>query len=395
MLWVQVDNDGPSARAHHAMVFDGPRRRTVLFGGAGRGGPLGDTWAWDGDRWVQVDEIGPAPRVRHAMAFDETLGLTVLFGGHDAAGDGFGDTWGWDGTSWTQLSDLGPRARWGHGMAFDPKRERVLLFAGRDGGGLFGDTWAWDGNVWTQVQDIGPPPRSGHLMAFDHASDRVLLVGGHRDGGVDPSTWEWDGEHWAEVVRFGPAPRADGASFSFGTSTVLFGGVDPAGEGLVFADTWEWVDRRWTQRQDIGPSPRTGHAAVLDTSRARAVLFGGSSTAADEGGSTADTWELVATTADGRSADEAFDLSLEIIQQQASLWRIVVGITLHVPVPETVQGFASVQDANDVLIGAPQTLSIPAMSPTGGTTFVVAQKPITGRAALNIGGRELVRTATF
>ena len=87
--WSQRSATGPSARSHHAMVYDRHRGRTVLFGGFGwPAGSLGDTWEWNGSTWTRVATSGPAPRHDHAMApyyFEDDSAF--LFGGRDEAGN--------------------------------------------------------------------------------------------------------------------------------------------------------------------------------------------------------------------------------------------------------------------------------------------------------------------
>jgi Galactose oxidase, central domain len=53
--WSQTQDVGPDARTGHAMTYDAPRGRVVLFGGAALGSePYGDTWEWDGRDWLEV-----------------------------------------------------------------------------------------------------------------------------------------------------------------------------------------------------------------------------------------------------------------------------------------------------------------------------------------------------
>ena len=56
----------------------------------------------------------------------------------------------------------------------------------------------------------------------------------------------------------------------------------------LVCDTWEWDGENWTQVDDIGPSARKWLAFAYDSSRNRAVLFGGLS----EDGPSGETWEL-------------------------------------------------------------------------------------------------------
>jgi len=73
--------------------------------------------------------------------------------------------------------------------------------------------------------------------------------------------------------------------------TVMLGGWQP-GAGFYHPDQWEWdgAAQTWTERQLSGtvPSPRFGASVVWDSTRNRAVLFGGFD---DTTGRKNDTWE--------------------------------------------------------------------------------------------------------
>ena len=110
------------------MAYDRSRGQTVLFGGSGSGGLLGDTWEWDAGVWIQRSSSGPSPRFGHAMAYDEIRQQVILFGGND--GSVKNDTWAWNGTTWSLINNSGPSPRMDVAMASDPERSRVVLFGG-------------------------------------------------------------------------------------------------------------------------------------------------------------------------------------------------------------------------------------------------------------------------
>src|SRR4029453_8537261 len=95
--WTQLEDQGPSARVGHNMVYDAERKQIVLFGGTSSQGDLGDTWAWDGTSWKLKADFGPSPRFWHGIAYDDVGRSTVLFGGayHTQPGPRLvqGDTW--------------------------------------------------------------------------------------------------------------------------------------------------------------------------------------------------------------------------------------------------------------------------------------------------------------
>jgi len=149
---------GPAKGYDHVMIFDAARKKTFLFGGysfAERAFRTGQ-WEWDGatTSWTPRVAAGaqPAARGGAAMVWDGDRRRAVLFGGDNAGWHN--DLWEWDGAAgtWTDRTPAGtkPAGRAYHTMAYDPVRKRVVLY-----GGLFLDaqnatitldeTWEWDG----------------------------------------------------------------------------------------------------------------------------------------------------------------------------------------------------------------------------------------------------------
>src|SRR5262249_48399734 len=160
--------------------YDAARQRIVLFGGddpfSGPGIVFGDTWEWDGNNWFQRSPTAtPSPRSGHAMAYDAPRSRVVLFGGGSfIVGGGFQDTWEWNGNDWTQMTPVtSPSARAGHAMAFDAARGRVVMFHGNQY--TSSEVWEWDGSNWSPgatppVSPVEPGPGpSAPAMAEDLA----------------------------------------------------------------------------------------------------------------------------------------------------------------------------------------------------------------------------------
>ena len=102
--WTHVPVLTPPQRDMVQIVADQLHQVIVLFGGLGKT----DTWTWDGFTWTQRfppqspavrSTTGPMP----GMAYDAARGQVVVFGG---AGDGpvLNDTWLWDGAEWWQAA---------------------------------------------------------------------------------------------------------------------------------------------------------------------------------------------------------------------------------------------------------------------------------------------------
>ena len=158
------------------MAHDPATGNMVLFGGAGSGGDLSDTWTWDGTTWTQQSPATrPAAREEATMAFDPATGNMVLFGG--LGGGYLSDTWTWDGTDWTQQSPAtSPPARNRAMMAFDPATGNMVLFGGVGSSGRLSDTWTWDGTNWTQREP-------GHQPLWLLGNDGVR-PGGRKHGAL-------------------------------------------------------------------------------------------------------------------------------------------------------------------------------------------------------------------
>jgi len=292
--WVQRDPSGrtPDPRADHALAADPERSRLVLFGGAGYGDTLDDTWEWDGVAWTRF-QAAPAPpaRMSPALAWDPGSSAVLLFGGDQA----LDDTWHWSQGDWSDPAAAGspPGRRW-HALATDTNRSRVVLFGGWDeDDDRRNDTWEWVGGMWEDVTPARPPPlptaRAGHALAWDAARGNAVLFGGF-DGVVRNDTWLWDGESWTSGGA-GDAPpprwRHTLAYDSARQRVVLFGGMQ--GVDHRFDDTWEWDGAAWTElHPSVSPPPISRTAAAYDAMRAQVVLFGGW----DEDGFSNETWTL-------------------------------------------------------------------------------------------------------
>jgi hypothetical protein len=190
----------PPARFGHALAYDSATNQVVLFGGAGTGGLLGDTWFFDGSSWTRPQHnAGPTPpaRARHAMAYDPVRNKVVLFGGSDSAARG--DTWEWDDAKgWVEkLPTVHPAPRQGAQLAYDRARGAILLFGGSDAQ-TFSDAWEWDGVEWRQESPPPPvPPRTSHAMAYDEARRRIVVQGGFGDQSFHGDSWTH--AHYAEA----------------------------------------------------------------------------------------------------------------------------------------------------------------------------------------------------
>lgn len=81
LAWKQATAAGPSARTLYASCAT--TNHMYIFGGAARGGPLRDLWAFNGEKW-RAHNVAGAPRPRSATEGATIAGpAMLLFGGHD------------------------------------------------------------------------------------------------------------------------------------------------------------------------------------------------------------------------------------------------------------------------------------------------------------------------
>ena len=248
--WRQIaPAQSPAGRANidQTLVYDSNRKKTVLFGGLGTSGYLGDTWEYNGTTWSQISPSpSPPNRDSHAMTFDSYRGVTILFGGYGSSGTRLNDTWEYNGT-WHQVSPAqSPGGRLHHALAYDTRRHVAVLFGGVDSANTkLGDTWEYDGANWHRITPAqSPSARENHSMAFDSARGVVVLFGGTGNSGRLNETWEYDGTNWQPVATTqSPAARTEmSLAYDSQRGKVVFFVGGYWGTGLtVFTETWEYT----------------------------------------------------------------------------------------------------------------------------------------------------------
>lgn len=249
--WENVENENrPSARSGHAMVYDKANKRLVLFGGKDNNRTLlNDTWIWDGN-WKLLTNEGPPARQSHRLV-ETDLGI-LLFGGSNNEGS-LDDTWFFSDGNWKEMNTTNvPPARRQHTLAFDNDRNVTILFGGFDRSDdsktILGDTWEFDGNDWTKKAANPELARDHHAMAYSKASKSAILFGGYRDGYLG-DTHLWNGQDWRKISSQGPSDRAGkpGLVAISPQMLVLFGGGDAS--NLYLMDFWKFNTNslEWSQ----------------------------------------------------------------------------------------------------------------------------------------------------
>ena len=248
---------GPSPRAGAGMAYDSAADRVILFGGViSNTGSVGDTWVFDysNDTWTnRTPGTAPAARGLPDMVYDSSGDQTILFGGVGRLGP-LGDTWSYDypSNTWTIINANSPGAVVFASMAYDPTADRVFLF----GGAVFGTTIVWKNDTWALSTadktwrnthaSTSPSARGGAPMAYDSVSDVALLFGGANTFANTPSgyfndTWAYNAtaNAWSNVTPVhSPSPRVLSALAydPIADRAVLFGGAP--GSGIPHDDAW-------------------------------------------------------------------------------------------------------------------------------------------------------------
>ena len=263
----------------------------------------------------------PDSRYLQSAAFDETRNVLVMFGGLVWASLGGQrddrELWEWNPatSTWTNRTPAGsnPSVRKAASMVFDSAHNKFEIFGGRvvvpgagtDVSPVYADSaelWEWDpgSGAMSDRSGKGPVARSQHSMVFEKSTGKVLLFGGARNLSIDAEvnlgddvsvglgdTWEWDpaAGKWTQIQpKVAPSARYGGALVwdSTRSRAVLFGGMEKSQVGLPGIpkqDTWEWdpTAQTWTDRTIAGdkPTPRFGHAMAYDPASGMVVLVGG------------------------------------------------------------------------------------------------------------------------
>ena len=199
----QEEENRPSSRIYHTIVYHTKADRILLFGGQSKSGwvaDLRDIWAYDliNNSWEElgVYEASPLKGAAQAPAYDIESNRVIVFNTE-------GETWAYhyEMRNWEKMSpSQTPKSRAGHRMAYDSESDRVILFGGFEAKNVnspvYDETWAYDYNksTWTlMVPEMSPPKRMYHAMAYDSESDRVIVWGGRLLERLDDnSVWAYD-----------------------------------------------------------------------------------------------------------------------------------------------------------------------------------------------------------
>jgi hypothetical protein len=191
----------PPCFQNASMTYDTDRGVAVMYGGnhipaTGSSGSLDETWEWNGTDWTKrTPSVTPGIRRGHVLVYDGARKRVLLWGGRGgASGNTLGDTWEYDGTTatWKEREPITlPPGAWGACGAFDARRNLVVMFGG-SGGKNVSTTWLWNGSDWS-AGPTGPPALRSCSMAWDPVRRAIVLFGGAGDA---PDNGPPSGETW-------------------------------------------------------------------------------------------------------------------------------------------------------------------------------------------------------
>jgi len=290
--WTPLSPAGaPQGRQFHSVSYDPIGDRLLAFGGSS--GPiLSDTWALSLDSPTAWIPLSGTRRMGHSGVYDSARGRMVVFGGDN--GTELNDVWDLslgDIPTWERLAPNGtpPPGRALHGAVYEPDRDRMVLFGGRTTVPL-NDVWdlTFSGELaWHPISATGTPPapREDLAAVLDELRGRMIVFGGADANGVYNDVWALTligTPTWTKLLPAGTAPSARGGAQIVYDNTldrvVVYGGYNnlflPVGDmyALSLSGTPTWTKLTPT---GTAPAPRFAAAVIMDRSRSRMVLSGG------------------------------------------------------------------------------------------------------------------------
>jgi N-acetylneuraminic acid mutarotase len=270
-----VDDCSPPSARVYASVVPLNDKEIIMFGGEWLD-PVEDTMHVYADlytfntqtlKWKHIiSPRGPLPRTSHQAVV--TKSYMYVFGGeftsrnHDKFRH-YNDLWRIDLSTyvWEQVlstKGVSPSPRSGHRMV--TYKNVIVMFGGFYDSGkttrYYNDVWVFnlDALTWEQkeISSSGPSPRGGCQLALHQETATAFVIGGY------------------SVKKTEKKLASGGKS----------GHDDDDGEkGIVHDDIWALDLVSWTwqkvKKEGMAPTPRTSFGLAVQTSKAKAILFGG------------------------------------------------------------------------------------------------------------------------
>lgn len=201
--WRNMTDSTAPAREDHTAVWESRGKRMVIFGGRNKSQDNDDIniyeiWALDLDpasptfeKWrnLTVEDKHPPGRSDHVAVFDGKKKRMIIYGGWDKwEKEYFDDTWAFYFATppdtmgvWRQIKtkkSYPPKRRHAVG-AYDAAQNWFIIFGGFGEEGYLNDVWAFDldNDVWINITP-GPQPRIDQQAVYDPQSQRLIIYGG-------------------------------------------------------------------------------------------------------------------------------------------------------------------------------------------------------------------------
>ena len=295
------DDQKPSGRMYHSIIFDGELKKLILFPGFLQHGWTtdiqtndlwyynlnNDDWEYEGLCFTDTAETRPGITT---IAYDTESKKYITF-------DNEGRTWSFDinTAKWINMTPgESPVHRCGQGMAYDEESDRIIMFGGFGCKGVndsvYSDTWSYDynSNTWTQMSPKNQPSeRMYFAIAYDKSNDRIVLWGGRKLEPIfDNKIWLYDfnSDKWeSRVTKNGPSqPFAYPAMVYREKSDdiFLFGGakLESPFIGETVNDSWIYKTKtnNWEKVTTKTKPPKLANLGLTyDKINDRIILFGG------------------------------------------------------------------------------------------------------------------------
>jgi len=296
-----AERSQPPGRLVAAMAIDSANYRAILFGGIGANTVhYDDVWALSLDdyRWQLLNVAGTSPggRARHAMVYDSPNRRMLVFGGNEAAGTLFNDVWALylapGHERWEKLSPTGPlpEPRTLPAAVYCPTRRSLLVYGGATVDSGTGTVFelALDSLVWHELASAGTKPH-GRCSAgpfYDPATNSMVIFGGVWNDFYNDA-WALDltpgNEHWDSLPTTGTPPDVR-AGFASGYVPADRKFYVTAGWGGACSPQYVYVldmaTLTWSESIPPGPVPawRRNPACALDQFNGNLLVFSGDGT---------------------------------------------------------------------------------------------------------------------
>ncbi|MHA1996019.1 MAG: Kelch repeat-containing protein [Candidatus Hodarchaeales archaeon] len=253
--WINLNpSNPPQSRRETVMVYSSAVNKMIIYGGFSAELPivLNDTWLYNpiNNSWSKSEnDNGPSYRRSHNMVFDSINQRVILFGGKNRKGQVLKDTWEYypETDIWNNITSLtDPSRRIYHSMVYITSHQKILLFGGGlgDSGQAKNDTWIFNCQTdeWNEINPlIAPPATQSRDIVYDPILDKVFLWDTYNGLGwlFDFDTYEWMKIPSPLSPTFGRLIYGHSLEYNPAINkTLLFGGINENLAKGYLDETW-------------------------------------------------------------------------------------------------------------------------------------------------------------